>query len=132
MYIYTDPKAKFGAPLSARSQILSDVMDYFGNGAGFPTPATPGVRFAVANYPNPFNPATKISYVVPRAGHLSLKIFNVRGELVRTLINGQVETSGEVMWDGTNNKGSEVSSGVYFYEARLGDEVQVNKMALIK
>ena len=36
------------------------------------------------------------------------------------------------MWDGTNNKGSDVSSGVYFYEARLGDEVQVNKMALIK
>ena len=132
MNIYTNPN-KQGSPKADRTRILSDVLDYFGLApSALPTPVPDAAQFVVANYPNPFNPATKISYVVPRAGHLSLKIFNVRGELVRTLIDGQVEISGEVMWDGTNNKGSDVSSGVYFYEARLGDEVQVNKMALIK
>jgi hypothetical protein len=133
MYIMTNPGAKLSAPLSARAQILSDVLDFFGLFRTYwPTPVPAVEKFAVANYPNPFNPATKISYVVPRAGHLSLKIFNVRGQLVRTLIDGQVEVSGEVMWDGTNNQGGAVSSGVYFYEARLGGEVRISKMALVK
>ncbi len=132
MYIYTDPAAKIGAPLSGRSQILSDVMDFFGNGAGFPSPATPGVRFAVANYPNPFNPRTKISYTIRNAGHLTLKIFNVRGQLVRTLMDEQVQADGFAMWDGTDNAGSQVASGVYFTEARLGPDAQIFKLTLVK
>ena len=132
MHIYTDQPNKIGAPLADRTQILSDVLDYFNLNFFFPGPVPDAAQFAVANYPNPFNPATKISYVVPRAGHLSLKIFNVRGELVRTLVDGQVEASGDVMWDGTNNQGGAAASGVYFYEARLGNEVRISKMALIK
>jgi flagellar hook assembly protein FlgD len=57
----------------------------------------------------------------------------VRGQLVKTLINGQVDMGeGQIVWDGTDNLGSAVSSGVYFYEARTGSEVKVQKMALVK
>ena len=133
-YLYTDTSAKANAPLPARAEVLREVLAYFGV-EGAPenvTPVVPGAQFAVSNYPNPFNPATKINYQIKAPGHLSLKIFNVRGELVRTLIDGQVEASNFVMWDGTNDAGANVSSGVYFYEARMGGDVKVNKMALVK
>ena len=134
MFVYTDPSSNPGAPLSARAQVVKDVLSYFGVD-GAPenvTPVLPSKQFAVSNYPNPFNPSTKISYTIKAPGYLTLKIFNVRGELVKTLIDGNVEASDFVMWDGTNNQGSNVSSGVYFYEARMGNDVQVNKMALVK
>ena len=134
MFIYTNPDDNSQAPLPARTTVLEEVLQYFGV-AGDPlkvTPVTPEVKFAIGNYPNPFNPSTKIFYTMPKAGHLTLKVYNVRGELVKTLIDGQIEQSGHVMWDGTNDQGSNVSSGVYFYEARTNGEVQVNKMALVK
>jgi hypothetical protein len=136
-YVETDPNegAKaVDATLAARVRILKDVLATFGV-ASKPGQAT-GVpnagRFAVNNYPNPFNPITKISYTIKNPGHLTLKIFNVRGELVKTLINGHVETGGIVEWDGTNGSGAKVSSGVYFYQAQMGNDVQVRKMALVK
>jgi hypothetical protein len=135
MYIYTATGAKVNAPLSARALVLQDVLNYFGisgSGAVSGVVDVPATKFAVSNYPNPFNPSTKISYTIKHAGKLSLKIFNVRGELVKTLIDGNVESSNFVMWDGTNNQGANVSSGVYFYEARMGSDVQVKKMALVK
>ena len=89
-------------------------------------------RFALQNAPNPFNPVTKISYTIKSPGHLTLKIFNVRGELVKTLINGHVQADGYIEWDGTNGQGGKVSSGVYFYQAQMGGDVQVSKMALVK
>jgi hypothetical protein len=132
-YLYTAPGAAPGGGLTARAAVLSDVLDYFGvAGSVLPSPVLPSKTFAASNYPNPFNPSTKISYTIKAAGHLTLKIYNVRGELVRTLIDGNVEASDFVMWDGTNNQGSNVSSGVYFYEARMGNDVVVNKMALVK
>jgi len=63
---------------------------------------------------------------------LTLKIFNVRGELVKTLIDGHVDASDFVMWDGTNNGGNTVASGVYFYEGRMGSDVQTSKLTLLK
>ena len=70
---------------------------------------------------------------LPQRGHLSLKIFNVRGELVRTLINEvRPEGAGHVLWDGASDQGRRVSSGIYFYEARTDSEVQVNKLTLVK
>ena len=95
--------------------------------------SVPGAeKFAVSNYPNPFNPSTTIKYTVAKPGHLTLKIYNVRGELVKTLIDGHVDVSSSIEWDGSNNAGAKVSSGVYFYEARMGGEVKVAKMALVK
>jgi hypothetical protein len=68
------------------------------------------------NYPNPFNPATEIAFSLPEPGYVSLKIYNIAGQLVRTLASGSYQ-AGEhfVVWDGRNGENEGVASGVYFY-----------------
>ncbi len=136
LYIQNAPEGdKVPAALPARAVLLEKILAEFGVEGDLDdvSPVLPGAeKFAVRNYPNPFNPTTKIEYTMPKAGHLTLKIYNVRGELVKTLIDDQIEASGHVMWDGTNDTGAKVSSGVYFYEARTAGQVQVQKMALVK
>ena len=68
------------------------------------------------NYPNPFNPETTIRYSLPSTGEVSLQIYDVRGELIKTLVSGQ-KVAGEytAYWDGRNNLGGRVASGIYFY-----------------
>lgn len=129
-----DP-AKSPAPLAARTKLLSDVLFYFGvsnnpgNIAGVPSNRT----FAVSSYPNPFNPQLTIKYTLKNPGNVVMKVYNVRGELVKTLLNGQVaETAGTVVWDGTSDQGSNVSSGVYFVETRSGGDVSVQKATMVK
>jgi len=134
--IYTDPDAaKAEAPLSARTRVLSDILTYFGRtlspGEATAVPDIP--TFAVAAYPNPFNPSTTIDFTMPRPGHLALKIFDVRGRLVRTLMDEQRQAGpGQVVWNGTDERGAHVPSGVYFYEARAGQEVRVRKLTMVK
>ena len=102
-------------------------------GSGESGVGLPGATFAASAHPNPFNPITKIEFNLPKEGHLSLKIFNIRGELVRTLINEiQPQGEGHMMWDGANDQGQGVASGVYFYEARTAKDVQINKLALVR
>jgi len=135
-HVHTDPlegeKAK--AMFPARVRMLYDVVSYFGVliPAFEPTDTPVADTFAVSPYPNPFNPATTINYTIERPGHLSLRVYDLRGALVATLMDGRVEQSGSVAWDGTNAAGATVASGVYFYEARMHGEVQVGKLALLK
>ena len=116
---------------AVRRGILEDILKV----AFQQTPITsaPDALFAVSNFPNPFNPATTIKLSLPRSGEVSLKVFNVRGELVKTLVHGQME-AGEhsIIWDGTNERGAPVASGIYFHETRAGQEVKVGKLALVK
>lgn len=86
------------------------------------------------NAPNPFNPSTRIAYTLPSAGNASLKVYNLAGERVRTLLDGQVAAgAGSVTWDGRGDDGQPVASGTYFYELRIGDRlVQSRKMQLLK
>jgi hypothetical protein len=85
------------------------------------------------NYPNPFNPETRINYSIPESGYITLRIFNVSGLLVRTLYQGdQPAGRYEVVWDGKNNSGSKVGSGVYFYRLQANNFAQVKKMVLLK
>jgi len=135
MFVYTDPDAA-GNALPGRAQLLRDVLTYFGI-AGDPqnvSPVPPTITFRTSNYPNPFNPSTTIKYSMPTAGHLKLSIYNVRGQLVKTMIDGNRPAGADqtIVWDGTNNQGGGVSAGIYFYEARTGGEVKVRKMALVK
>ncbi|MCH7548715.1 MAG: T9SS type A sorting domain-containing protein, partial [Candidatus Krumholzibacteriota bacterium] len=78
--------------------------------------------------PNPFNPVTRISYVLTEQGHARLVVYNVKGQRVATLVDG-VMSSGEhvVTW---NAKG--VSSGVYFYRLTVGDFSETRRMVLLK
>jgi len=81
------------------------------------------------NYPNPFNPETTIKYQLPEAGKVVLKIYNAIGQEIRTLVNEEKEAGyHDIRWDGMDNKGVRVSSGVYIYRLQVGDFVRVKKM----
>jgi hypothetical protein len=85
------------------------------------------------NYPNPFNPETTIRFEVTAPGKLSLVIFNALGQKVKTLFNGSAQVgSQQVVWNGTNDAGNSVASGVYYYQMRSTDLVVTKKMTLIK
>ncbi len=84
--------------------------------------------------PNPFNPMTVISYELPEPGTVSLRIFDASGKLVRVLVDGQWRTVGiqHVSWDGRDNEGRSLPSGVYFYRLEVGGEVLTKRMVLLK
>ncbi|MCD6177411.1 MAG: T9SS type A sorting domain-containing protein [Candidatus Cloacimonetes bacterium] len=85
------------------------------------------------NYPNPFNPFTRIEYDVPKAGKITIKIYNIKGQYVKTLINEYKELGAyETYWDGTDDKNRNVSSGVYLYQLESDNATKTNKMILIK
>lgn len=91
-------------------------------------------RFLVhQNRPNPFNPVTTISYEVPEASKVTLNIYSVSGQLVRTLVEDNV-TAGvySARWDGRADSGLEVASGIYYYEVTAGDFSSRHKMTLLK
>ena len=85
------------------------------------------------NYPNPFNPSTIITYQIPQSELVTLEIYNALGEKVRTLVN-QVQETGyyQIEWDGKNNFGNQLSSGIYLYRITAGNYVKVMKMVLLR
>jgi hypothetical protein len=88
------------------------------------------------NYPNPFNPSTTISYAIPDGNAqvgVKLSVFNLRGQLVRSLVD-QSQSPGNynVNWDGSDDNGRQISSGVYFYRLVAGDYVSTRKMVVLK
>ncbi len=91
-------------------------------------------RFDLAqNYPNPFNPVTTIGYSLPRRSHVTIAVYNVLGQKVRTLVDSE-EPAGAyaVTWDGTTASGTTVATGVYLYRFQAGDHVETKKMLLLK
>jgi len=85
------------------------------------------------NYPNPFNPSTTINFTISEAGSVQLKIYNIEGQLVKSLLNER-KTAGEysVKWNGTNNSGNKISSGVYFYKLTSNNISETKRMILLK
>ncbi len=85
------------------------------------------------NYPNPFNPETEIPFRIPEESDVVLKIFNIRGQLVRALIQADY-TPGfhSIRWDGKDNNGMTVSSGLYIYRFQAGEFIHVKKMSLLR
>jgi hypothetical protein len=85
------------------------------------------------NYPNPFNPATNIAYFLPRACQVKLEVFNILGQKIRTLVD-EDQTAGnrQVNWDGRNQAGEEVASGVYFYKLEAEEFTETKKMVLMR
>ncbi len=85
------------------------------------------------NYPNPFNPECRIRFGVPKPGLVRLKIFDVSGRLVRTLVDENLRTGTYIkVWNGTDSRGLPVASGVYFYKMEAGSFVRTRKMLLMK
>ena len=85
------------------------------------------------NYPNPFNPSTAISFNLPVAGFAELSVFNILGQKVITLVSGNMSAGNhEVTWEGTDETGSTVTSGVYFYRLTTEQNSETRKMMLMK
>ena len=91
------------------------------------------------NYPNPFNPATVIEYALPKASEVKIQIYNILGQRVRNLVDELQEPGYKMIhWDGTDDSGKEVSSGIYFYrivahtDQGSEDFVKCKKMTLLK
>ncbi len=85
------------------------------------------------NYPNPFNPTTTIRFSVPEKNNVTISVFNALGEEIRTLFFGQVERGTySIKWDGKDNSGSLLSSGMYLYKMTAGEFSKSRKMMLIK
>jgi hypothetical protein len=86
------------------------------------------------NYPNPFNPSTQISFDIPEASELvSLSVYNILGQNINTLVSGSMNAGRYTQeWDATDELGSPVASGIYFYELRSSNFVSRKKMLLIR
>ena len=85
------------------------------------------------NYPNPFNPETTIRYDLPESSHVVLKIFNILGEEVKTLVDAE-QTAGikTIIWNGKDKLGKDVSSGAYIYQMQAGGFTKVKKLTLLR
>jgi hypothetical protein len=95
--------------------------------------AVPKQYFMFPAYPNPFNPSTTIRYQLPQAADVKLEIFNTLGQTVHTLVNSRVEAGyHEVRWNGRDDSGIQMPSGVYMYRIEAKDFQQVKKMLLMK
>ncbi len=91
-------------------------------------------KFALyQNFPNPFNPSTRIKYDLKQETNIKLKIFNILGQKVRSLVN-DVQPAGRynVTWDGTDDSGKLVSSGIYLYRIFADDFISTKKLILLK
>ena len=93
----------------------------------------PKISLLHHNYPNPFNPTTTVKYGVAKKGPVTLRLYDVRGRLVRTLVN-EIRRPGtyELIWDGTDGSGRKVASGVYLARLQAVDRTQVQRMMLLK
>jgi hypothetical protein len=94
---------------------------------------TPDAFELFQNHPNPFNPETEISYDLPNDAHVTLTVFNIVGQKVKTLVDAS-QTAGHksLRWDGKDDSGNRVSSGVYFYRIQAGECSQTRRMVLVK
>ena len=85
------------------------------------------------NYPNPFNPSTVIEYALPEASHVRIEIYNLAGQRIKTLISSYHNPGRyKVYWDGTDDNGLKVASGVYIYRLVAGNNIVAKKMLLLK
>lgn len=97
-----------------------------------PIPTTIEV-LTVSNYPNPFNPTTTISFNLATDSNVSVEVYNVKGQKVKTLLNQKmVAGNNNVVWNGNDNNGNNVSSGIYFYKVETNQATVMKKIILLK
>ena len=95
--------------------------------------AIPKVFALDQNYPNPFNPTTRINFQLPVSGNVVVEVYNLKGEIVATLVDGLMQAGfHSVEWNGLTSTGNQISSGVYLYRIQAGDFNKVRKMIMLK
>jgi hypothetical protein len=122
----------------------NSITDFEAKDADIPIPVKPGgTEEAVEskpthfnldqNYPNPFNPETVIKFSLPQDSRVSLKVYNILGQVVNTLVDETLPAGNHsVSWNGKNERGTDVASGVYFYRIKAGDYESIMKMTLLR
>jgi hypothetical protein len=134
------PNGHYTSGASDRVDLMANIMEYFGKAPTEPPTGAENESMFVNRLgharPNPFNPATTIEYSLAAAGHAKLRIYDLAGRLVRTLVDGNVEVGEhEVVWDGTTDSGIRAASGVYFLRTEAGasgDFRATRKLVLLK
>lgn len=122
-------------PAIQRDLVMGRIIDYFGVTTGVEDPvASAPVRSTLAqNAPNPFNPATIIGYTLATAGQVELRIYDLNGRMVRELVNApQAASRYQVEWDGRDDLGRSLASGVYFYQLNAPGTTETRRMVLAK
>ena len=134
-------------PGSCRAQVTPEAMEFIGSLEPYLTDAdfasflvllhgesfVPGEYGLSQNYPNPFNSETRVDFQIPVEGRVTLTIFNALGQQIRIVTDGQHEADFHTqMWDGRDDSGDRVASGVYYYQLKSGDFIQTKKMLLMK
>jgi len=106
----------------------SDVKEIQGSDESKPS------QFSLSqNYPNPFNPITNFQFTLPKPAHVKIDVFNIVGQKVKTLMDQDMKPGVyQVDWDGKDESGNSVSTGVYFYKVQAGDFSDMKKMVLLK
>jgi hypothetical protein len=93
----------------------------------------PGTYSLLPNYPNPFNPSTAIGYQIPAEGHVTITVYNVLGQEVRALVDAHQDAGTyTTMWDGKDDAGHHLNSGVYFYTMKTAEHSETRKMVLMR
>lgn len=94
----------------------------------------PNGYFLSQNFPNPFNPATVIHFGLPKSENVTLKVYNILGKEIVTLLNNEVKSTGyhTAPWDGRDRHGQRVASGIYVYQLRAADFNSTKKMAVVR
>jgi hypothetical protein len=130
--------------ISVRIEDVSNTSDYHENIFSVSTAATSlinhenrsGVNFRLyRNYPNPFNPSTTIPFEIGGSGHQRtvITVYSILGQIIRILMNDRLAPGyHQVIWDGRDNQGNRVSSGIYFVELRTENHIYMNKIFLLK
>ncbi|MBI9032114.1 choice-of-anchor J domain-containing protein [bacterium] len=97
------------------------------------TENVPNLNILFQNYPNPFNPKTTISYNLAKDQQVTLVIYNIKGQKVKTLVNNHQDAGNHnIVWSARDDNNKSVASGIYFYQLRCEDYVSTNKMILLK
>ena len=111
----------------------SDTVSFTGDGSAGNGSPLPGQFSLDQNRPNPFNPVTIISFSLPEQSQVVLQVFNIKGELVKTLTDGMMTTGHHnVVWDGTDAFGRHAASGMYLYRLKAGLRIETKKMILLR
>ena len=130
--IYTFSFHLWGMKPQGARQLIDYIMNNIKNDN--PLQPLPGKITLSQNYPNPFNGETNIKYILPYSSYVTLTIYNILGQKVKNIINNQYQYTGTyyVKWDGTNNNGKTVSTGIYLYRLKTGNISITKKMVLLK
>ncbi len=121
------PHCSFGMTGNITVEMPTGVLD------GDAASTVPGEFALQQNYPNPFNAATVIRYTLERDADVQLRVYDVLGRTVATLVDDTQQLGvHEANWDGTNENGEPVASGLYFYRLTVDDDILSRKMTLVK